>query len=502
MLRMLNKSIVRWTTTLISLFLLLGSTAPGLQGNRTALAGASDVMAQYLPITLKNFPWSGPFGVEILNIVDSTSPMIDKIATIPAKWVRMNLRISWRQLQPNEADPIQWAQLTTFENELRALQAINVNPIVIVNDYPAWATATRSNGYPSYCGPMLSDKFEAFANFVSQLVNRYKMREFNVHIWELGNEPDVDGNVYSLTLDSQYGCWGDAEDPYYGGQRYGEMLKIVTPAIKAADPFSQVWVGGLLLNSPNTTAPGEGRPELFLQGILEAGVGTDYSYFDLVPYHAYTYYTGLDVDYDIGFPGSPWIADPWGGVMKGKARFLRDLMSQYGVQKPLFVDEVGLLCPEVWFPSLCNLPVEAFLQMQANHLVRVQVRGLDEGVVGFTWYTLEGPGWRNSGLLDISNNPRPSYLAYQQLAQQLFNANYLAQVDYGPDFEAYAFRRGAQEVHVVWSKLDVPALTILVPAAKFVEARSRDGTLIAPVLVDGNYQIPVGFSPVYVIRNP
>lgn len=502
MLRILNKSLVRWTTTLISLFLLLGSTAPGLQANRTALAGASDLMARYLPITWKNFPWSGPFGVEISSFVDSTSPILDKITTIPAKWVRLNLRISWRQLQPNEGDPIQWDLLTTFENELRALQAINVNPIVIVNDYPAWATTQRWSGAPSYCGPMLSDKFGAFANFVSQLVNRYKMSEFNVHIWELGNEPDVDGNVYSLPLDSQYGCWGDAEDKYYGGRHYGEMLKIVTPAIKAADPLAQVWVGGLLLNSPNTTAPGEGRPELFLQGILEAGAGTDYSYFDLVPYHTYTIYTQLDVDYDNDNDGSPWYGEQWGGAVRGKARFLREIMDAYGVQKPLFVNEISLLCAEEYFPLLCNPPVEAFLQMQANHLVRVQVRGLDEGVVGFTWYTLDGPGWRNSGLLDISNNPRPSYLAYQQLAQQLFNANYLNPVDYGPDFEAYAFRRGAQEVHVVWSKLDMPALIILVPAANFIEARSRDGTLIAPVLVDGNYQIPVGFSPVYVIRNP
>jgi hypothetical protein len=166
------------------------------------------------------------------------------------------------------------------------------------------------------------------------------------------------------------------------------------------------------------------------------------------------------------------------------------------------VNEVSLLCAGDYFPSLCNPPVDAFLQMQASYLVRALARGLSENIMGFTWYTLDGPGWRNCGLLDSAGAPRPSYVAYQQLAQQLFNAQYLTPVDYGSNFEAYAFHRGAQNVHIVWSKDDLPDLSIQVPAGNFIEARTRDGTPIAPLLVDGYYQIPVGFSPVYVIRLP
>jgi hypothetical protein len=377
-----------------------------------------------------------------------------------------------------------------------------MTPIVTINDYPAWATTTRSNGDPSYCGPLRSDKYAAFATFVSQVVSRYKTSEFNVHIWELGNEPDVDGDYYGLALNSPYGCWGDASDANYGGKAYGEMLKIVTPAVKAVDPKAQVWVGGLLINGPFTQNPGEGRPELFLQGILEAGVGTDYSYFDVVPYHAYTIYTGQAYDYDNGDVDSVWYGDTWGGSMRGKAYFLRDLLSAYGVQKPFFVDEVSLACPAEYFPSLCNPPGAAFLQMQANHLVRVLVRGLSVGVVGFTWYTLDGPGWRNGSLLDDLQDPRPSYLAYQALAKQLLNANFLAGVDYGSNLEAYAFRRGSQDVHVIWSKVDVSGLTVRIPVSKYIDAFTRDGTSITPVQVGNDYEIPVGFSPTYVIRSP
>jgi len=500
---MISKFLMRWISVCVSLILLLGSTTPAFQVNRSALAGTSAVIANYLPIAWRNFPWSSPFGAEVGKAITPESLLLYRAAAIPAKTIRLNNRVSWRDLQPNESDPIQWNILTGFESELRALQSVNITPIVIINEYPAWATTTRSNGDPSYCGPLRSDKFQAFADFVSQFVNRYKTREFNVHVWELGNEPDIDGDLFSLPLDSEYGCWGDATDANYGGQVYGEMLKIVTPAIKAADPLAQVWVGGLLLDNPNTTEPGRGRPELFLRGILQAGIGTDFSYFDVVPYHAYTFYNQKETDYDNADTRSPWVTDPvWGGIIRGKARFLKQLMNEVGVQKPVFVNEMSLTCPDS--DSRCIPPAEDFFQMQANHLVRAQVRGLDEGIMGFTWYTLDGPNWRYCGLLDEADNPRPSYLAYQVLAQQLINADYEhpAPVDYGAGLEAYAFQRGTQLVHVVWSELDLPNLTILVPQGNFIEARTRDGTVIAPVLIDGNYQIPVGYSPTYVIRKP
>jgi hypothetical protein len=499
---LLSKSVMRWVTVWLSLLLLLGSTAPGVQDTTIVLADVSDVSANYLPITWRSFPWRSPFGVEIASRITAGSPILDWAIRLPTKWVRLNRRISWRQLQPNEGDPIQWNLLADFENELRAFQGANITPIVIVNDYPAWATTERSPGVPSYCGPLRGDKFEAFANFVSQLANRYKVHEFNVHIWELGNEPDVD--PFLVAPDSEFGCWGNATDlEYYGGKHYGEMLKIVSPAIKIEDPSAQVWVGGLLLNSPNTTTPGHGRPEFFLRGILEAGVGTDFSYFDMVPYHAYTTYDGIESDYDNADSRSPWEADPiWGGIIQGKARFLRQIMDEYGVKKPLFVNEISLTCAPEFNPDLCNPPGEAFYQMQANHLVRAQVRGLGEGIMGFTWYTLDGPSWRNGGLLDDNGDPRPSYTAYQVLTQQLINADYLTPVDYGTGLEAYAFQVGTQQVHVVWSKVDSLDLTILVPASNFIEARTRDGTLIAPLPVNENIQISVGFSPVYVIRRP
>jgi hypothetical protein len=75
-------------------------------------------------------------------------------------------------------------------------------------------------------------------------------------------------------------------------------------------------------------------------------------------------------------------------------------------------------------------------------------------------------------------------------------------VDYGADFEAYSFSKTNKLIHVVWAKTDQLTLTVGISQSLFLEAYTRDGAPIIPSLVDGSYQIPVGFEPVYIIRRP
>ena len=446
----------------------------------------------YVPLVFNNYPWVSPFGVES-NVSLASGTISTRAIELGVGWIRLNGRISWRELQPNEGDPIRWDLLTDFENELRALKAAGLTPIIIVDDHPQWATINnvRDDGQPTSCGAIRSDKFEDFAQFVRALVARYKTPEFDVHHWELGNEPDVDPNL--VPPNNVFGCWGDIDDPYYGGRHYGEMLKVVGAAIKAEDPAAQVWIGGLLLDRPNTTDPAKGKPELFLQGILEAGAAP---YFDVVPYHSYPPYLNGAFDHDNAI-GGPW--DSWGGGYVGKARYLRQLMSQYGIEKPVFLNETGLMCPDYY--EWCTPPDAEFYQMQANHIVRAFVRGISENIKGFIWYTLNGPGWRYTGLLDGDADPKPVYIAYQQLILQLQNTRYVGPVDYGGGIEAYSFRRGLKYVHVVWAE-ENQIIAITIPQSEFVEARDRDGNLITPTLVGSDYQLQVGFEPIYIVRIP
>jgi hypothetical protein len=449
----------------------------------------------YLPLTLRLSPWESPFSVESNVRLLPGTEILTRTQDLGVSWTRMNGRISWRKLQPNESDPIDWSLLVNFEAELRALKAAGIAPVVIVDDYPRWTTII-----PNSCSPLRPDKYQAFADFMVSLVERYKTAEFNVHTWEMGNEVDVDPSL--VYVDNEYGCWGDIDDlDYYGGVQYGEMLKVVAPAIKAADPTAKVWVGGLLLSSPATPDP-YGRPEHFLRGIFQSGAG---AYIDAVPYHWYPGY-GPAIFRDKDIRLNEWSS--LGGGTVGKARFLRQIMAEYGVWKPLILNETALSCNPINAPVTCGSygdppgPVPMYYEVRASYLVRSFVRGLAEGIQGFAWYTLDGPGWRFTGLLDSNYDPSQAYYAYQRLIIELSHATFNRVVNYDSTVEAYAFHRGDQEIQVAWMMDDLTH-TIQIPASSLVALRGRSGEPITPTLVGDVYQITLVFTPTYIIlTNP
>jgi hypothetical protein len=409
-----------------------------------------------------------------------------------AGWARLG-RISWRALQPNEGDAINWSVLAPFEAELLALKRARVTPEVVVSDSPRWATINEP--FETSCGAIRADKFGAFAQFMAALATRYGGAEYGVWNWELGNEVDVDPRL--VDPDNGFGCWGDIDDPFYGGRHYGEMLKVVTPAIRAARPGSRVWIGGLLLSSPNTTDPQFGKPEKFLAGVLEAGAAP---YFDVVPYHWYPAYRQSRTDYDYG-DGGQW--DVLGGGAAGKARYLRELMQQYGVEKPLFLNETSFICPNDVSGAYpwCNTPDQQFFGLQGDMLVRMIVRAMAQNVSGFIWYTLDGPGWRHGALLDAAANPKPAFAAYRQLSTQLSGAVYTGAADYGENIEGHAFRRSGLQVHIVWSKHN-QVWPVRIPSSRLVAAYTRDGQVISPTVVGDQLEYQISFEPVYLILRP
>ncbi|MFL5807651.1 MAG: hypothetical protein ACJ8CR_38730 [Roseiflexaceae bacterium] len=444
----------------------------------------------YLPILVSRYPWVSPFGVQAIRRF-TNSMVLSQTLNLTAGWVRLG-PISWRALQPHENDPIRWQLMSAFEQELRVLRQAGLKPEIIIGDSPSWATINTP--YPTSCGAIRTDKFGAFARFMQAVVTRYKSPVFNVQHWELGNEVDVDPRL--VGPNSGFGCWGDIDDPYYGGRHYGEMLKVVTPVIKAADPVAQVWIGGLLLDSPMTQGAGKGRPELFLQGILEAGAAP---YFDVVPYHSYPPYLNKVVDPD-NPPDGAW--ESWGGMASGKARYLQQLMARYSVTKPLFLNETGLMCPEVApYSAWCTPPSAEFYRIQAIYVIRAFTRSLSVGVQGMIWYTLDGPGWRYTNLLDANNQPTLAYDSYRIFSAQLQNSEYLWPVNYGNGVEAYAFRKAGQILHVVWAKQN-QTLAVIIPQSKFLHAVDRRGRTIQPFVRDKDYLLPVSFDPIYITRWP
>lgn len=436
----------------------------------------------FLPTVRANSPWRSPFGTESNLPWLKDSQIAERGIELNVGWTRLGARISWRSLQPEEGSSIGWEKLGDFEREIKVLNAAGITPVVIIGDSPYWATVA-----PTSCAAIRTDKFPAFEKFVRELVKRYKTPEYGIHNWEIGNEPDVDPRW--VKADYPFGCWGDIDDEYYGGEQYGEMLKVIGPAIKAEDPSAKVWFGGLLLASPNTTNPGLGKPEKFLRGALVAGAGP---FFDVLPYHWYPGYREQVVDHDL--LGS-W--QEYGGGTVGKAKYLQGIMAEFGVNKPLVLNESNLMCVSL---ANCDPPGDVFFEMQANHLVRSYVRGLSVGVTGFSVYTLNGPGWRQTGLLDAAGNPRPAFTAYKELIRQLDRSRFSKKLEAFSGVEAYAFVSGNEQVVVAWASDNVQT-KIAFAKQKFLRAISRNGAPIGAILAGDIYEIPVGFEPVYVILN-
>jgi len=310
-----------------------------------------------------------------------------------------------------------------------------------------------------------------------------------VRYWEIGNEPDAPTTVNEPEI---HGCWGNVNPPDdYGGGYYSKMLSVVYPAIKAADPRAQVLIGGLLLDcdpaDTNDCGGAKALPATFFEGILKDGQGNN---FDIVSFHGYPQYNPTNqIINDVNFP--TW--DLRSGVVLGKIDFLKEVMAQYGVTKPIIHTEGSLICPACSTP-LTQQEQDGLYDAQADYVVWLYVRNLSEGLMGTIWYQF-GAGWRYGGLLGGDTlNPKPAYNAFVFITKYLKRANYLEPVTSYPDFVGYKFTDMGKEIWVLWAK-DFTGHEITLPT-NYTKVLDKYGTDITSTVVSGQ-KITVK-NPVYV----
>lgn len=169
---------------------------------------------------------------------------------------------------------------------------------------PGWARPADST--PLYLD---EDRFEDFGRYAAEFVRRYAGRVHYVIIW---NEPN-------LALE-----WGFAPvDP----AKYVEMLRVVTPMIRAANPDVQILAGAL---APTLAPPGspDGMHDLlYLQAMYDLGAA---DYFDILAIHAYGWYSDPDE------PAHPDV------VNFRRTELLREIMVANGDgAKPAMITEGG-----------------------------------------------------------------------------------------------------------------------------------------------------------------
>jgi hypothetical protein len=401
-----------------------------------------------------------------------------------ASWSRFD-RFHWDLIEPIPQTPpvYDWSSVDEAGLLIAANRGFNLVGIVLF-------TPPYAQKYPgSICGPIAEDHLDRFGVFFHALIQRYSQAPYHVKVWEIGNEPDVD---YAFANRVGFGCWGDPNDPYFGGGYYAQMLKVVYPQIKAADPEAQVLLGGLLLDcdprNPPETSVGSGvlkdcSPARFLDGILTNDGGP---YFDGISFHAYDYYSFREGKYS----NSNWhsTSDLNGVVSLPKVGYLQERLNAYGItDKYLLNTESGLICGSTGKEEGCL--TDEFARTKAAYIVHTNTAAFSLGLRANIWYSLMG--WRGSELVNSSYQSLPAYDAFNVNFHFMKDAIYRRQIMDYPNLFIYEFEKPQGVLWVMWSKMgDVETVQLpFQPSAVYDLYGNSLG--LSPEMI-------VNYAPVYI----
>lgn len=501
------------------LFWVLLGAAVGVWRGLTPRVEAARATAStvFLPAVLRNAPLHTVFGVQFGDVVPQQG--LDRMAPIGLSWTREN-GVAWSAVEPVYSGQGNWTALAAVEQDILAARKAGMETILVVGSTPAWAQQNPG----VYCGPIAEDALDEFGTFLHALVARYSAPPFHIRYWEIWNEPDV--APASVPPAAQYGCWGNASDPYFGGGYYGQMLTVIYPQIKAASPAAQVLVGGLLLDcdplNPPQEPPGLGRAwsrpsgnpkdctsSKFLEGILRYPGAKDA--FDGVSFHAYDYFYNGYGAYGNQNWNSGWFAS--GGdipanvqsVLVAKVSYLRSVLAAYAApEKYLMNTESALLCggpvDPPGGPGCESDPSSSFELTKAYYIGPAYAAAMAAGLKANLWYT--ALGWRNSGLLDADLSPRPAFTAYKFARDTLQDAAYVRTLTEFTNVAGYEFQRDGRRYWILWTKNGDPQMITLpgVPSSAW-------DALGAPVSLSGsaantNPLTAITMNPLYLEWNP
>jgi hypothetical protein len=439
-----------------------------LRAEKTVYATSGQII--YLPLVFKNYPAPNLFGIQMESLAAS---YLNMAAAAKTNWVG-GIGLSWAAVETSPGMR-NWGALAVQEQQMRDVVGKGLTPIVNVRWTPAWAQLYQ--GYS--CGPMQRAYFNAFATFMHDLVVRYSAPPYNVKYWEIWNEEDIDHSI--ISTDSPYGCWGDSNDPYYGGGYYADMLKVVYPQIKSVDPQAKVLLGGLLLDCDPRPSAGcaivghDPKPAMFLEGILRNGGG---AYFDGVSFHAYDYWVNPR---SYNNPNWQSALNTTGAVLIEKVQFIKSMLSAYNVAGKFLINtEVSMVS---WsctpWPTL-NADREI---IKSYHVSQAYSAAIAQGLYGNLWYSLQG-SWNCSGLINPDLTILPAYTAYQFASSELHNSIWVRDIIEYAGVKGYEINRVDRRIWVLWSS-DGNSHAISLP-----------GVPLAVYHVNGTSISPAGFITV------
>ena len=487
-----SKIILGSTLLLVIIMAMVAGAAWGQENTSTASAFTPQdvsVFTDYtnLPLLSNNYVFvSRPnaFGLQMPGNTGAANPHYEYMAGSGASWIRVPFQ--WKIIEPVLHNPAQynWNSADTFTQAARPSQG-GLKFIVTLGGNPDWASSLLN-------GPLYDPVgINAYAAFVGAAVERYDGDGIDdapgspvVNYWEIYNEPDRG------RYDSER-RWG------YDGDKYAELLEVLYPVVKAANPNAQLVFGGIAYDYfQNSDGSGGPFVRQFLDDVLAAGGG---DFFDIMNFHFYPAYW-----WNWTSPQSPGLLE--------KANFIKDKLAFYGFpNKPHLITEAG------WHSNYHPV-IPSDEETQARYVVELFTQAFAAGSEAMVWWQLHDPLdawiWMNGlttlGDHSVPPDPKPSYTAFQTAVNELGTADFhriLSDAETGSSsLEVYEFHDSirSRTVFVAWTDpihttllrpLRLPAPVAVVRNMYNVSHAVFDGD---DGTVDGYVTVGVNGSPVYI----
>lgn len=416
--------------TPLTLVLLLVAVSPLHAQDQSPLAGVGGHFGMHGPT------YSHLVYAKTPNLWAESELLFAVLADTGAGWARQDF---WWSLAEPEQGRFEWPD---FDRAIDAYNRHGVNLLAILCYSSAWSDGV--------C-PLTDDERDRFANYVYEMVRRYRGK---VAAWEIWNEPNIQP------------FWSPQPNP----ELYAKLLVAAYDAAKRADPDCVI-VGGVFA----------GPDANFLEGIYAHGAK---GHFDILSYHNYGQNLSMEVE--------------WPAVEK-----LRAVLAAHGEgDKPIWHTENGFYTGPVGVPE----------NEQGSWIVRYSIGLLALGIEKTFQLTLHD--WTDDpqtpdlssyrGITHADFRRKPSFDAYRTMCRNLNGKRLTATFSPAAGIRGFLFEQGdgGSSVAVFWRDdrgpaspvtldLDAPVLLVQQMAGDTRRRRSDDG----------KYTIPIGADPVYV-HNP
>jgi hypothetical protein len=351
--------------------------------------------------------FDSPFGVNCHHFGKDFEDLYYLVENTNIRWARVDF--VWNEIEPQK----NFFNFYFYDNLYLEAKEKGVNLLPVLGYTALWASSASENIVEDrhlYPPKNLSD----YANFVYQVVNRYKE---GIKYWEIWNEENT--SVF----------W----KPFPNPKIYAKLLKLSYISAKKADPDCKIVFGG--------TA---GVDLKFIESVIKE-IGTNY--FDVIAIHPY----------------APLSYPPEKSGLVENIRKLKALLEKYKCKKPIWITEIG-------WPTHIGVKygwIGVSEETQANYLVRSYILSLKEGVEKIFWYDFRNDGEdktyfeHNQGLLNFDYTPKSSFYAYLTLSGILEKSKFLKDASWSKRYRCYIFKKGDKIIASVWSIFGSGILTYL-----------------------------------------